>query len=66
MPCTNAALAVHPQFDQSLATLRGAGVTVLYGEDGFVPGPAGPDAPSHFPWPVALTALDAVTAPRIP
>lgn len=59
MPCTNAALAAHPQFDHSLATLRGAGVSVLYGEGGFVPGPAGPDAPLHFPWPAALTALDA-------
>ncbi|MEU3776300.1 flavoprotein [Streptomyces sp. NPDC032472] len=61
MPCTNAALAAHPQFDQSLATLRGAGVTVLYGENGFVPGPAGVDAPPHFPWQLALDAVDATT-----
>ncbi|MEU8843013.1 flavoprotein [Streptomyces roseus] len=66
MPCTNAALAAHPQFDQSLATLRGAGVSVLYGEGGFVPGPAGPDSPPHFPWPAALTALDGASAPHIP
>lgn len=58
MPCTNAALASHPQFDQSLAVLRGAGVSVLYGEDGFTPGPAGPDATPHFPWAVALDAVD--------
>ncbi|MFD9336925.1 flavoprotein [Streptomyces sp. NPDC060028] len=61
MPCLNSALSLHPQFDQSLAVLRGAGVTVLYGEGGFAPGPAGPDAPPHFPW---RTALDAVTNGR--
>ncbi|MFE5537479.1 flavoprotein [Streptomyces sp. NPDC056492] len=66
MPCTNTALAAHPQFDQSLATLRGAGASVLYGEGGFVPGPAGPDSPPHFPWPAALTALDSASAPHIP
>lgn len=60
MPCANAALAAHPQFDQSLAVLRTAGVSVLFGEDGFTPGPAGPDAPAHFPWPVALDAVDRV------
>ncbi|MET9464350.1 flavoprotein [Streptomyces sp. NPDC006544] len=60
MPCVNAALAAHPQFDQSLAVLRTAGVSVLFGEDGFTPGPAGPDAPAHFPWPVALDAVDRV------
>ncbi|MEV6954768.1 flavoprotein [Streptomyces sp. NPDC051183] len=59
MPCLNSALAAHPQFDQSLAVLRGAGVTVLYGEDGFTPGPAGPDAPPHFPWQAALDAVPA-------
>ncbi|MGW6703880.1 flavoprotein [Streptomyces sp. NPDC054956] len=62
MPCTNAALAAHPQFDQSLALLRGAGVRVLFGEDGFTPGPAGPDAPEHFPWTVALDAVDRAAA----
>ncbi|MER6200253.1 flavoprotein [Streptomyces sp. NPDC001586] len=65
MPCTNAALAAHPQFDTSLATLRGAGVELLYGENGFVPGPAGPDSPAHFPWPAALDAVDRITATRL-
>ncbi|MEU9083999.1 flavoprotein [Streptomyces sp. NPDC048357] len=65
MPCTNAALAAHPQFDTSLATLRGAGVELLYGENGFVPGPAGPDSPSHFPWPAALDAVDRISATRL-
>ncbi|MBO0653734.1 flavoprotein [Streptomyces triculaminicus] len=31
MPCVNQALAQHPQFERSLATLRDAGVTVLRG-----------------------------------
>ncbi|MGR4884887.1 flavoprotein [Streptomyces sp. LARHCF249] len=57
MPCTNAALAAHPQFDQSLAVLRTAGVELLYGEPGFTPGPAGPDTPPHFPWQVALDTV---------
>ncbi|MFB7180738.1 flavoprotein [Streptomyces sp. NPDC056257] len=65
MPCTNTALAAHPQFDTSLATLRGAGVELLYGDNGFVPGPAGPDAPAHFPWPAALDAVDRITATRL-
>ncbi|MBW5485988.1 flavoprotein [Streptomyces bambusae] len=60
MPCTNAALAAHPQFEQSVAVLRTAGVNVLLGEGGFLPGPAGQDLPDAFPWP---TALDAVPLP---
>ncbi|MFG2877473.1 flavoprotein [Streptomyces sp. NPDC048337] len=57
VPCTNTALAAHPQFDQSLSVLRAAGVEVLFGENGFTPGPPGQDAPPHFPWPVALDAV---------
>lgn len=64
MPCTNTALAAHPQFDQSLAVLRGAGVEVLYGEGGFVPGSPGQDAPPHFPWPAALDAVDRAGTAR--
>ncbi|GGZ86287.1 flavoprotein [Streptomyces subrutilus] len=63
MPCTNAALAAHPRFEQSLSVLRGAGVRVLYGEGGFTPGPAGPDAPAHFPWSAALDAVDRAAGP---
>ncbi|MFB7468866.1 flavoprotein [Streptomyces sp. NPDC056224] len=58
MPCTNAALAAHPQFEQSLTVLRGAGVELLYGEGGFVPGPAGQDESAHFPWQLALDTVD--------
>ncbi|MFC9297020.1 flavoprotein [Streptomyces sp. NPDC057011] len=57
VPCTNTALAAHPQFEQSLSVLRSAGVEVLFGENGFVPGPPGQDAPPHFPWPAALDAI---------
>ncbi|MFF4371241.1 flavoprotein [Streptomyces sp. NPDC001594] len=64
MPCTNAALAAHPQFEQSLAVLRGAGAELLFGEGGFVPGPAGQDAPAHFPWQTALDAVDRAAAER--
>ncbi|MFF3215926.1 flavoprotein [Streptomyces sp. NPDC002886] len=62
MPCANSALTAHPQFDQSLAVLRGAGVSVLFGDGGFVPGPAGPDAPAHFPWAAALAEVDRMAA----
>lgn len=58
MPCTNAALAAHPAFEQSLAVLRGTGVELLYGEGGFVPGPAYQDESPHFPWQLALDAVD--------
>ncbi|MFI1648498.1 flavoprotein [Streptomyces avidinii] len=61
MPCTNTALAAHPQFETSLSTLRNAGVELLHGETGYSPDPADPDAPLHFPWPAALNALDART-----
>ncbi|MFF5448493.1 flavoprotein [Streptomyces sp. NPDC012888] len=57
MPCANAALARHPQFEQSLATLRTAGVEVLYGDTGYVPGAPGTDDPGPFPWPLALDAV---------
>ncbi|MFE9253819.1 flavoprotein [Streptomyces sp. NPDC006879] len=54
-PCLNAQLARHPQFEQSVTTLRGAGVSVLYGEDGYVPGQSAP-----FPWRLALDTVDAL------
>ncbi|MGW6458522.1 flavoprotein [Streptomyces sp. NPDC055078] len=54
MPCVNAAYAAHPQVDRSVETLRSAGVTVLYGPDGFEPNPPGERRP--YPW---ATAVDA-------
>jgi hypothetical protein len=56
MPCTNSAYVQHPQFEQSVAVLRGAGVRVLLGEGGFVPNPPGSGRPSAYPWPLALDA----------
>ncbi|MFE7566747.1 flavoprotein [Streptomyces sp. NPDC057539] len=56
MPCVNAAYVQHPQFEQSIETLRDAGVTVLYGEGGFVPNQPGESRP--YPWRAALDAVD--------
>ncbi|MCX4681894.1 flavoprotein [Streptomyces sp. NBC_01433] len=55
MPCVNAAYVQHPAFDRSVGTLRGAGVTVLYGEGGFVPNQPGERRP--YPWHLALDAV---------
>jgi hypothetical protein len=57
MPCVNSAYAQHPQFDRSVDALRKAGVTVLYGEGGFVPNPPGQGRPAGYPWGAALNAL---------
>jgi len=57
MPCLNAAYARHPRFDLSVATLRDAGVTVLYGPGGFEPNQPGERRPEGFPWHLALEAV---------
>ncbi|GAB2576920.1 hypothetical protein GCM10027168_07310 [Streptomyces capparidis] len=57
MPCVNAAYAQHPQFEQSVATLRRAGVTVLHGEGGFVPNQPGQGKPEAYPWHLVLDAV---------
>lgn len=57
LPCVNAALAAHPQFDRSVEVLRGAGVRVLLGQDGFVPNPPGQGKPTAYPWEAALAAV---------
>ncbi|MBB4979736.1 flavoprotein [Streptomyces nymphaeiformis] len=63
VPCVNAAYAQHPQFERSVETLRGAGVSVLYGEDGFVSHQPGEGAAGLFPWRHALDAVrEAVVA----
>ncbi|MFG2145449.1 flavoprotein [Streptomyces sp. NPDC048696] len=59
MPCVNAAYVQHPAFDRSVETLRGAGVTVLYGEGGFVPNQPGQGRPEAYPWHLALEAARA-------
>ncbi|MFE5591216.1 flavoprotein [Streptomyces sp. NPDC056549] len=60
MPCVNAAYVQHPQFERSLDALRGAGVSVLYGEGGFVPNQPGQGNPASYPWRAALDAVNAV------
>ncbi|MBT2439082.1 flavoprotein [Streptomyces sp. ISL-36] len=61
MPCLNDAQAVHPQFERSVETLRGTGVSVLHGEGGFVPNHPGQGDPAAYPW---RLALDAVLRPH--
>jgi hypothetical protein len=56
MPCVNEAYAKHRALDRSIADLREQGVTVLYGEGGFVPNPAGTGKPTAYPWDAALAA----------
>ncbi|MFK8908217.1 flavoprotein [Streptomyces sp. YS-3] len=60
MPCVNAAYVQHPAFGRSVQTLREAGVTVLYGEGGFVPNQPGQGRPEGYPWRLALDAAGAV------
>ncbi|MFG2226957.1 flavoprotein [Streptomyces sp. NPDC048644] len=57
MPCVNAAYVQRPQFDRSIATLRGAGVSVLYGPGGFEPNQ--PREKRPFPWHLALDKIGA-------
>jgi phosphopantothenoylcysteine synthetase/decarboxylase len=59
VPYTNAAMAAHPAFLDSIARLRGWGVAVLFGPD-VVPLHAPGTMESHidkFPWQLALDAL---------
>ncbi|RCH70414.1 flavoprotein [Streptomyces sp. SDr-06] len=64
MPCVNAAYAQHRAFERSVTELRGMGVTVLYGEGGFVPNQPGESRPGGYPWAIALDAADALVRPR--
>ncbi len=59
VPYTNAAMAVHPAFQQSLHTLRSWGVRVLFGEDVVAMPQKGEAArrAAEFPWHLALAAL---------
>ncbi|MFE9373129.1 flavoprotein [Streptomyces sp. NPDC006711] len=60
MPCVNAGLARHPQFERSIEVLRSAGVTVLHGAGaGPVPDQHGERAPEGYPWRLALDAVEA-------
>jgi hypothetical protein len=59
MPYTNAAMAAHPAFRQSLARLRSWGVRVLFGDDVLtLPAPgAAVHQIARFPWQLPLAAL---------
>jgi phosphopantothenoylcysteine decarboxylase len=55
-PSLNSAQAAHPAFEQNLATLRTAGVTVLYGPGVYEPAPPrGPERP--YEWELVVGAL---------
>ena len=63
LPFLNAVQAAHPAFEPSVATLRPAGVTVLYGPDVLelhAPG-QGAGLVETFPWKRALDTLDQRT-----
>nr|MDT0523003.1 flavoprotein [Streptomyces sp. DSM 41633] len=60
MPCVNAAYVQLAQIPHSIAALRGMGVTVLYGEGGFVPNEPGQGRPDAYPWHLALDAAASV------
>lgn len=61
MPFTNAAMAAHPAFGESIGRLRSWGVTVLYGDDVVELHPPGQgyDHLAQFPWHLTLDALEA-------
>lgn len=58
-PITNSAMAAHPAFAESVARLRGWGVTVLYGEDVYQLSPPGvvDVGGRDVPWDLVLEAL---------
>jgi len=61
MPWPNAALAAHPVFLRSIATLREWGVTVIL-DPARLPQPRGPEA--AFPWHELLAILPALRTPH--
>lgn len=67
MPFTNAAMAAHPAFPQSIDRLRGWGVSVLFGEDVVPLHPPGTGERhlDRFPWKLGIEALRAATATAV-
>jgi phosphopantothenoylcysteine synthetase/decarboxylase len=59
LPFLNSALAGHPAFGRSVATLREAGVTVLLGPGVYEPQApkTGQQALAHYPWQATLDEL---------
>lgn len=66
VPYTNAAMATHPAFRQSLERLRSWDVTVLFGDDVLPLHPPGTGERhvDDFPWELPLAALQARIAVR--
>jgi len=64
LPYTNAAMAAHPAFRDSVARLRGWGVPVLFDDDilPLHPPGTGEQHLDRIPWTLALDALDAMIA----
>jgi phosphopantothenoylcysteine synthetase/decarboxylase len=63
LPFWNAAQAAHPAIGRAVETLRGCGVRVLYGDEGFqphAPGTGGTRIPT-YPWHLVLDDLDGRT-----
>ena len=60
LPFVNASLAANRAFARSVADLRESGVTVLLGDDGFIPHPAGQGGTriATFPWKLTLDAIE--------
>ncbi|MGW7350469.1 flavoprotein [Streptomyces sp. Z26] len=63
MPCVNSAYATHPQFGRSIATLREAGVRVLYGAGSYEPHAPGGGPAEEYPWHLALAAAEEAVRP---
>ena len=59
LPFTNAAMAAHPAFGESVARLRSWGVTILYGDDVIRLHPPGTGEAfiDEIPWHLALKSL---------
>lgn len=69
LPFVNTALAANRVFLRSVEELRQAGVTVLFGDGGFVPHPprTGGSRLSAYPWELALEAVERNQGPeRLP
>lgn len=61
LPYLNDAQAAHPAFAGNVALLRSAGVTVLLGEDGYVPHGPGQGRLRDYPWDLPLDKLGQIT-----
>jgi hypothetical protein len=68
MPYTNAAMAAHPAFGESIQRLRSWGVRVLYGDDVLhlhAPG-RGETSAENFPWHLPMKALTTMLTEHRP